>query len=126
MFALSTIGTTTPIGLVITTHLLLSAGTATMITPLMTTALGSVTPVQYAHGSAIVNTRQQVSGAAGIALFITLYSVGATATSIGGPTAPAGGVQAAFLVGALISCAAIPLAALLRKPAAPAVQEQAR
>ncbi|AYF99248.1 MDR family MFS transporter [Protaetiibacter intestinalis] len=118
MFALSTLGGETPVGLVIAMHLFLSVGTSLMVTPLMTTALGSVTPVQYPHGSAIVNTLQQVSGAAGIALFVTLFSLGAT-SGTGTPAASAGGVQLAFLIGALISCAAIPVAVFLRRPTQP-------
>lgn len=125
MFALSTIGVDTAIGAVIGMHLLLSVGTALMITPLMTTALGSVAPLQYPHGSAIVNTLQQVSGAAGIALFITLVSVSTGAAPAASADEMAAGVRSAFLVGAVISVAAVPVAALLRRPvpsgASPAV-----
>ncbi len=118
MWALSTLSATTPLGVVIGMHLLLSAGTALMFTPLMTTALGSLTPVRYPHGSAIINTLQQVSGAAGIALFITLYTVASsTASSTDAPTALAGGVSTAFMIGAIISIAAIPVATLLRRQA---------
>jgi DHA2 family lincomycin resistance protein-like MFS transporter len=117
MWALSTLNATTPLGVVIGMHLLLSVGIALMFTPLMTTALGSLTPARYPHGSATISTLQQVSGAAGIALFITLYTVGsATASSTDAPTALAGGVSTAFAIGAIISIAAIPVAALLRKP----------
>jgi len=42
----------------------------------------ALAPAHYPHGSAIINTLQQVSGAAGIALFITLYTV---ASAAGGP-----------------------------------------
>lgn len=127
MWALSTLSATTPLGIVIGMHLLLSVGIALMFTPLMTTALGSLTPARYPHGSATINTLQQVSGAAGIALFITLYSVAsATASSTDAPTALAGGVSTAFAVGAIISIAAIPVAALLRKPAMQAVLDEER
>lgn len=129
MFALSTIGVDTAIGAVIGMHLLLSVGTALMITPLMTTALGSVAPLQYPHGSAIVNTLQQVSGAAGIALFITLVSVSTGAAPAASADEMAAGVRSAFLVGAVISVAAVPVAALLRRPvpsgASPAVAPSA-
>jgi len=124
MFTLSTVTAATPIGLVIAMHLFLSVGTSLMFTPLMTTALSSVAPQKYSHGSAIVNTLQQVSGAAGIALFVTLFALGSGGDRDVSGTSAAG-VQVAFLVGALISCAAIPLAAFLKKPQQPTIEEPA-
>jgi len=116
MAAFSTLGTQTPVWLVIGMHVLLNIGTALMMTPLMTTALGAVKPSLYPHASAIVNTLQQVSGAAGVALFVTLFSVAAEATG-GAPAASlAGGVGVAFGVGAAISALGIVLALFLRKP----------
>lgn len=118
MVAFSTLGTETPVWLVVAMHMLLSAGTAMMMTPLMTTALGAVAPKLYSHASAIVNTLQQVSGAAGTALFITLFTVAATAGMGGDPLAAfAGGVATAFGAGAAISATGIVLALFLRTPA---------
>lgn len=126
MAAFSTLGTDTPVWLVIGMHMLLSVGAAMMMTPLMTTALGAVTPKLYPHASAIVNTLQQVSGAAGTALFITLFTVAATASTGENPlTALAGGVGTAFGVGAVISAAGIILALFLRKPPTPAMPAEA-
>ncbi|GAA3213970.1 MDR family MFS transporter [Microbacterium terregens] len=117
MFAFSTLSADTEVWLVIAMHVGLSIGTALMMTPLMTTALGAVAPRLYPHASAIVNTLQQVSGAAGTALFITLFTVAATANIGTNPlTALASGVATAFGVGAMISAASIVLAAFLRKP----------
>lgn len=117
MSAFSTLSADTPVWLVIAMHMLLSIGTALMMTPLMTTALGSVAPKSYPHASAIVNTLQQVAGAAGTALFITLFTVAASADSGEQPLdALAGGVGTAFGVGALISAVGIVLAVFLRKP----------
>ncbi|WP_337002836.1 MULTISPECIES: MDR family MFS transporter [unclassified Microbacterium] len=118
MLAFSTLGAGTPVALVIGMHLLLNVGTALMMTPLMTTALGSVTPELYPHASAIVNTLQQVSGAAGTALFITLFTVASAAATASDPTAAlADGVGTAFGVGAAISAIGIVLALFLRRPA---------
>lgn len=100
MLAFSTLGTATPVWLVIAMHMLLSIGTAHMMTPLMTTALGAVTPRLYPHASAIVNSLQQVSGAAGTALFITLFTVAASGAATAEPLeALAGGVGTAFGIG---------------------------
>ena len=119
MTAFTTLGAATPIWLVIGMHMMLSVGTAMMMTPLMTTALGAVAPHRYPHASAIINTLQQVSGAAGTALFITLFSVGAAAGRSDTPLADlADAVGAAFGVGAIISAVSIALALFLRRPSA--------
>ena len=47
-------------------HLLLSTGLAFLFTPAFTTALNPLPPNLYSHGSAILSTLQQVSGAAGV------------------------------------------------------------
>jgi DHA2 family lincomycin resistance protein-like MFS transporter len=117
MFAFSALGAATPVWLVVGMHLLMSIGTALMMTPLMTTALGSVAPPLYSHASAIVNTLQQVSGAAGTALFITLFTLAsATVDGSGLVAGLATGVGAAFGVGAAISALGIGLSLLLRTP----------
>ncbi|WP_106815747.1 DHA2 family efflux MFS transporter permease subunit [Microbacterium timonense] len=117
MVAFSTLGTQTPVGLVIAMHVVLSIGAAMMMTPLMTTALGAVTAKLYPHASAIVNTLQQVSGAAGTALFVTLFTLAATASGSSSPLAAlAQGVDTAFGVGAALSAAGIVLSLFLRKP----------
>jgi len=117
MFAFSSLTAETPVWLVIAMHVLLSIGAALMMTPLMTTALGAVAPKLYSHASAIVNTLQQVAGAAGTALFITLFTVAAAANVGENPlTGLADGVGTAFGVGAAISALGIVLAFFLRKP----------
>lgn len=75
----------------------------------------------YSHASAIVNTLQQVSGAAGTALFITLFSVAvSSATSDDRLAALADGVATAFGFGAAISVVGVVLTVFLRTPARPA------
>ena len=101
-------------------HVALSTGLAFMFTPLFTSALGSVEPRLYSHGSAIVGTVQQVAGAAGTALFVTILAarsatVAATGASV--EVATASGIRAAFLVGAILSVGAIVGAFFVRKPA---------
>ncbi|MDQ0575978.1 DHA2 family efflux MFS transporter permease subunit [Agromyces albus] len=101
-------------------HVVLSAGLAFMFTPLFTSALGSVEPRLYSHGSAIVGTVQQVAGAAGTALFITvLAAVTATVatTGVSSEMAEVAGIRAAFLVGAILSITAVVGAFFVRKPA---------
>lgn len=105
---------------VIGVHLLLNAGFAIMFTPLMTSALGALKPSLYAHGSAITSTLQQLAGAAGTAVFVTVLSTTMATTFADGlsqVSATAAGVQAAFLIGGLISLAAIVASFFVRREA---------
>ncbi|MBP2370315.1 MDR family MFS transporter [Pseudonocardia parietis] len=107
MWGFTTLGATTPIWLVAVLYVGLSSALALMFTPLMTEALGSLPGDLYSHGSAILTTLQQVAGAAGTALFITvmtLFSEGAGVDEAG--------VHAAFLVAAVISLVVVALAFL--------------
>ncbi|MFS0705209.1 DHA2 family efflux MFS transporter permease subunit [Cellulomonas sp. 179-A 9B4 NHS] len=100
-------------------HLTMSAGLALVFTPLFTSALGSVPQRLYSHGSAVIGTVQQVAGAAGTAVFVTVLTAVSTGLATDGAdavTATAGGVRGAFLLGAVLSLPAI-AAALLVRPA---------
>ncbi|GLI28382.1 MFS transporter [Agromyces rhizosphaerae] len=110
---------TTPAWTVLAAHVMLSLGLAFMFTPLFTAALASVEPRLYSHGSAIVGTVQQVAGAAGTALFVTILAAQTAALrpEMADAAAAAGGVRAAFLVGAILSLFAIVGSALVRRPA---------
>lgn len=110
----------TTVGWIIAVHLALNLGLGLVFTPLMTSALGSLPRRLYPHGSAIVGTVQQVAGAAGTALFVTLMTVTSAAAISDGVDAPLAltqGVHAAFLVGACIASVAVILALFVRKPA---------
>lgn len=110
MWTFSTVNQGTPLWVIVIAHIVMSCGLAMLITPLMTSALGSLPQPLYSHGSALLNTLQQVAGAAGSALFITLMSVGAAAAAQGGAdavSAQSQGIHTAFIVGASISVAAI-------------------
>ncbi|MEO7147708.1 MAG: MDR family MFS transporter [Terrimesophilobacter sp.] len=100
-------------------HVALSFALALMFTPLFTAGLGALKPELYSHGSAIVGTVQQVAGAAGTALFVTVMAAQTVHAVAGGVplvAATASGIQAAFVTGAIISLFAIPVAAMIRKP----------
>jgi len=100
-------------------HVLLSIGLALTFTPLFTSALGSLKPRLYSHGSATIGTAQQLAGAAGTALFVVLAvsrQVTLLDAGVDEAAALAGGVQAAFLAGSVLAALAIPLAALIRRP----------
>lgn len=108
----------TPTWFVVLTHVLTSLGIGFAMTPLMTSALGSLQADLYSHGSAIVNTLQQLAGAAGTALFVTIMTVGATAGAESGLSpvaAQSAGIQDAFLWGAGLGVAAAFLSLLVRR-----------
>nr|WP_229790456.1 DHA2 family efflux MFS transporter permease subunit [Mycetocola manganoxydans] len=120
LWALTMITESTTSTYLLGAHLLLSLGLAFLFTPLFTSALGSVNPHLYSHASATVGTVQQVAGAAGTALFITIMSSTSVALASEGAsatTAAAGGVQAAFFAGAVISLLAVAGSIFVSKPA---------
>ncbi len=103
---------------VLAAHVALSIGLALLFTPLFTASLGSLKPELYSHGSAIVGTVQQLAGAAGTALFVTVMSAQAatlTASGASNESATAAGIRIAFTYGAVISLFAIPAAFFVRK-----------
>ncbi len=68
MFVFSNISPEMPVALVVVTQVTMSLGLAASFTPLFSASLGSLTRNLYSHGSAALNTLQQVAGAAGTAL----------------------------------------------------------
>src|SRR5690625_1172512 len=105
---------------VVTIHVTLSVGLGLLMTPLMTSALSSVRPELYSHGSAIMSTLQQLAGGAGTALFITVMSTRTAAgldRGLDEQSALAGGVHDAFLCGAGLAVVAVAISFLVRTPA---------
>lgn len=95
-----------PIALVISMHLVFSAALALMMTPLMTTALGSLPSRLYGHGSAILNTLQQLAGAAGTAVLIAALTAGTQASLDRGEglsQATADGAHTSFLLAGIFA-----------------------
>lgn len=116
LWAFVTLGPATPLWLVVVMHVVLVVGLSLMFTPLMTDALSLLPGDLDSHGTAIVSTLQQVAGAAGTALFITVMTLAAADPS---KATDAPGARAAFLVAALIGTVAVPITLLVgrRKPA---------
>lgn len=94
---------TTSIWQVLITHLVLSIGLSGVFTPLFSVSLGSLPRQLASYGSAIISTVQQVAGAAGTALFVTVMTI-VSASVAGSPEAVdqhalAAGTRVAFLMG---------------------------
>lgn len=120
LWTFTTVTETTSPYFIMVLQVALSLGLAFSFTPLFTASLGSLEPRFYSHGSAIVGTVQQVAGAAGIALFVTLMSSRAATEVAAGASdvaAQAAGVRGAFMIGAAISLLTIVGAFFVRKPA---------
>ena len=96
LWLFASLGPSSPLIAVIGIHVLLMGGLGLMMTPLMTSSLGSLPDHLYSHGSAILSTLQQVSGAFGTAVFVTVAALG-TADPAGAPDAS--GLRLAFVVG---------------------------
>ncbi|MDR5700339.1 DHA2 family efflux MFS transporter permease subunit [Agromyces aerolatus] len=126
LWGMTTFGVDTPVWWIIAVHLALNLGLGFVFTPLLTSALGSLPRPLYPHGSAIVGTVQQLAGAAGTALFVTMMSLGLASGLERGDAvveATASGIHSAFVTGAIIALGAVVLACFVRRPAADASNE---
>jgi DHA2 family lincomycin resistance protein-like MFS transporter len=104
---------TTPIAVILAAHILFMGGLAGLFTPVFTLSLNSVPEHLYSHASSLLGTTQQVAGAIGTALVVTVMSWrAADLTSSGASVTEAaiGGTQWAFITGALLSVGIIVLA----------------
>lgn len=103
LWGFTALSAASPIWELVALQTVMMVGLSMMFTPLMTDALGVLPDRFYSHGSAILTTLQQVAGAAGTALFVTVMT---KASQSGGvPDLP--GVHAAFTVAAMISVVAV-------------------
>jgi len=122
LWFLSTLGLGTPIGLLLLTYITIIVGQAFMWTPVFAASLGALDKHLLPHGSAIINTIQQLAGAAGIAIMFSVSASASAAYMAGGEASgPAltHGAQQAFFVGSLFVLAALVVALFVpRKVAA--------
>lgn len=115
IWALAFLNEHSPVWLVVCLHVTFAVGVGLLMTPLMTTALSSLPGELYGHGSAIMNTLQQLAGAAGTAVlvvFLTRGTQAAVASGAADAAATAQGARWAFLAAgvlALVACVLTPL-----------------
>ncbi|WP_420883375.1 MDR family MFS transporter [Brevibacterium koreense] len=119
MFAYSMVGVGTPTWVLVVIQTVMSLGLAGSFTPLFSASLGSLDRKLYSHGSAALNTMQQVAGAAGTALLISIYSSAlhsgeAAGRSVAESGAP--GAHNAFLLATAITLVPVVLAFFIKKP----------
>jgi DHA2 family lincomycin resistance protein-like MFS transporter len=111
LWQFSMLNAETAVWWIVMLHVVLSLGLALLFTPAFTTGLNPLPPHLYSHGSAIMSTLQQVAGAAGTALLVSIYAVVSAGSGI------VAGMHAAFLTAAIIAVAAVVLSAMMRKTA---------
>lgn len=127
LWRLGSITALTPIWTLLGLHLLLSAGLALLFTPVFTIALSQLPPALYSHGSAALSTLQQVAGAVGTALLVTVMTGQARRLALNGAAPGAaqdGGLQLAFTVAAGVAALAVVLALFMQRPAVPAASDE--
>lgn len=118
LWFLSTIDPTTKVWTVLVAYLVMSGAQALMWAPMTTTAFAALRADLYPHGTAAFSTVQQLAGAAGGAVLISAYTIGADATNAGAPTLPqavtAG--HTAFTTAGILALGAVLGTLLVAKP----------
>ncbi len=119
-WSMVTFTSATTVWMVFLSYTVLSIGLAFLFTPLFALSLSSVPPKLYSYASATIGTLQQLAGAAGTALFITvmtLTSINVAQNGLSDVEALSTGITTAFLFGAIASLGMIAVAAILKRPA---------
>ncbi|WP_027482405.1 MFS transporter [Deinococcus pimensis] len=110
-----------PVSLLLGLHLVLSVRLALLFTPVFTSTLAPLPARLHSHSCAILSTAQQVAGAVGTALLITVMAARTTTLTRGGATplaAQTAGLHTAFVLAAGIAVLAVLLALTPRRPTA--------
>ncbi|WP_190264622.1 DHA2 family efflux MFS transporter permease subunit [Glutamicibacter nicotianae] len=98
-------------------HIVFSIGLALLMTGLMSSAMASVDPRLFGHGSAIFNTAQQLGGAIGTTIFVTVMSLlSEVQMNAGSELAEAlfSGAHISFIVGAVLATLGIIFAFMIK------------
>jgi DHA2 family lincomycin resistance protein-like MFS transporter len=117
----------TPYAVILGLHVVLMVSLASIFTPMFTLGLSALTPELYSHGSSILGTLQQVAGAVGTAAIVVILENRSKSLVSGGATTDqgfVGGLQWAFIAGAVFGIVVVALSLLLPskadQPASPA------
>lgn len=115
----TTVDPGTALGWIIAFHTIFCMGLAMLMTGLLSAALSDVPHKLYGHGSAIFNTGQQLGGAIGTTIFVTVMSSIAASQTEAGSALVDGlfdGAHIAFIVGGVLASLAV-VFSLFIKPA---------
>lgn len=118
VWGLSFLDENAAVWMVVALHICFAVGVGMLMTPLMTTALASLPGNLYGHGSAILNTLQQLAGATGTA-FLVVFLTRGTATGVANglseSAATAQGASWAFMFAGCLALVAIVLAPMVKR-----------
>ncbi|MGR6520288.1 DHA2 family efflux MFS transporter permease subunit (plasmid) [Rhodococcus erythropolis] len=106
---LSTLDQNSGVWAFLAAYLVMSGAQAMMWAPMTTLALSSLRADLYPHGSAAFTTAQQLAGAAGGAILVSAYTIGAKAMNAGelSVTQTVSAGQAAFTTAAFLAIGAV-------------------
>ncbi|MFL6160173.1 MAG: MDR family MFS transporter [Marmoricola sp.] len=110
------VGLDTPYWQIVAMHVLLMVSLACVFTPVFTLGLGAVPPHLYSHASSLLGSLQQVAGAVGSAISLTIlagFISGITPSDAGFKSALVDGVDRAFAVSAALAVIVLALAVVL-------------
>jgi DHA2 family lincomycin resistance protein-like MFS transporter len=116
LVTLTQLGTHTSIWVILAAHVAFMAGLAAIFTPVFTLSLNAVPEHLYSHASSVLGSTQQVAGAVGTAISVTVLASRSSALAGGGATTTAaaiGGMQWAFAASAILSLGIVVLALML-------------
>ncbi|MFC4307282.1 MDR family MFS transporter [Cohnella boryungensis] len=115
-------------GTLILYHCIMMVAISMIMMPAQTNGLNQLPRAYYPHGTAILNTLQQVSGAIGVAFFISIMSSGMTryftnktgeATALDPALALNAGVHDSFRIGMIFAIVALVLSLFVKRTKAP-------
>ena len=124
MFGFTNLSMNTSIGYIVTLHITLMVGIAMIMMPAQTNGLNQLPPELYPHGTAIMNTLQQVSGAIGTAVGISILSSGTRSfmQNVADPANPVNrllaftnGVQHAFIFAVIMTVIGLVIAFFIKR-----------
>lgn len=124
MLGFTNLSVNTSIGYIVTLHITLMVGIAMIMMPAQTNGLNQLPPELYPHGTAIMNTLQQVSGAIGTAVGISILSSGTRSfmENVADPANPmnqllafTNGVQHAFIFAVIMTVIGLIIAFFIKR-----------
>lgn len=133
LFMYTGITPTTTLSKIITMHVFMMIGISMIMMPAQTNGLNQLPPDFYPHGTAIMNTLQQVSGAIGTAVAVSILSAGTTRflSGVTNPESPenqlagfTSGVQNAFVFALILAVIGLIISLFLKRVKVGSQQEQ--
>ncbi|HLR57544.1 MAG TPA: MDR family MFS transporter [Beutenbergiaceae bacterium] len=114
LWGLALVGGAAPLALVIGIHMALMLSLGLMMTPIMADSLGTLPDPLHSHGSALLATLQQVAGALGSAVFVTVATLMSVNAASGPPDGD--GIRAGFAVAGMIALVGVVMSFRVKAP----------